>query len=142
MPYIICCRVDEQGARIVEGAPSGLAERAFHREELAADPSLRVDTEYYLANQARVGFAASPDPRAFAARMLCLVPPLMRGLAARMLWIVPSLTWEGLQCACSGWLLLSPWRGRWVQQPPRIQWGCRRGEERVHESALGRGCLL
>ena len=50
VPYIICCEVDEEGRRR-EGAPAGLAERAYHREELAANPSLRVDTEYYLANQ-------------------------------------------------------------------------------------------
>ena len=29
----------------------GLADRAHHRDELAANPNLRVDVEYYLANQ-------------------------------------------------------------------------------------------
>lgn len=49
MPYIICVEVDEEG-QPKEGS-SGLAERAYHRDELAANPALRVDVHYYLANQ-------------------------------------------------------------------------------------------
>lgn len=49
MPYIICVVLDETG-QPKEGS-SGLAERAYHREELAANQHLRVDVEYYLSNQ-------------------------------------------------------------------------------------------
>lgn len=50
MPYIICVELDEGGQQ--KEASGSLAERAFHRDELAANPNLRVDVEYYLANQA------------------------------------------------------------------------------------------
>jgi hypothetical protein len=50
VPYIICIEVDEAG-QPKEGGSSGLAERAFHREELATNSALRVDVQYYLANQ-------------------------------------------------------------------------------------------
>jgi hypothetical protein len=59
VPYIICVEVDGEG-QIRQGGPSGLAERAYHREELAANPALRVDTEYYLAHQARARFPSPP----------------------------------------------------------------------------------
>lgn len=49
MPYIICVEVDEEGQAKERG--SGLAERAYHRDELAANSALRVDVQYYLANQ-------------------------------------------------------------------------------------------
>lgn len=50
VPYIICVEVDEDG-QPKEGS-SGLAERAYHRDELATNPALRVDVQYYLSNQA------------------------------------------------------------------------------------------
>jgi DNA polymerase elongation subunit (family B) len=49
VPYIICVELDETG-QTKEGR-GGLAERAYHRDELAANTKLRVDVEYYLANQ-------------------------------------------------------------------------------------------
>ena len=58
VPYIICIEVDEAG-QPKDGGAGGLAERAYHREELAANPALRVDVQYYLANQ--VGPCASAD---------------------------------------------------------------------------------
>lgn len=54
MPYIICMEVGEDGQPKEGSAGSGgLADRAFHRDELAANPALRVDVEYYLAHQVR-----------------------------------------------------------------------------------------
>jgi DNA polymerase alpha subunit A len=50
VPYVICCRLDEGGAPLPRGSAS-LADRAFHPEEVHADPALRVDFEWYLANQ-------------------------------------------------------------------------------------------
>ncbi len=49
MPYIICVELDEDGRQ--KETTGGLADRAYHRDELAANPNLRVDVEYYLANQ-------------------------------------------------------------------------------------------
>ena len=49
MPYIICVELDEGGQQ--KESTGGLAERAYHRDELAASPNLRVDVEYYMANQ-------------------------------------------------------------------------------------------
>ena len=49
MPYIICVELDNQGQQ--KESTGGLADRAYHRDELAANPNLRVDVEYYLANQ-------------------------------------------------------------------------------------------
>lgn len=51
MPYIICVELDNQGQQ--KESSGGLADRAYHRDELAANPNLRVDVEYYLANQVR-----------------------------------------------------------------------------------------
>lgn len=51
MPYIICVELDEDGQQ--KETTGGLADRAYHRDELAANPNLRVDVEYYLANQVR-----------------------------------------------------------------------------------------
>lgn len=34
----------------------GLAERAYHPEEINANPALRVDTQYYLAQQVDSGW--------------------------------------------------------------------------------------
>ena len=51
MPYIICVELDENGQQ--KETTGGLADRAYHRDELAANPNLRVDVEYYLANQVR-----------------------------------------------------------------------------------------
>lgn len=50
VPYVICCEVDEEG-NVVPRESKGLAERAFHPEEINANPALRVDTDYYLAQQ-------------------------------------------------------------------------------------------
>lgn len=50
MPYVICVEVGEDGAALPRES-KGLAERAYHPEEVAASPSLRVDTDYYLAQQ-------------------------------------------------------------------------------------------
>ena len=49
MPYIICVELDDEGQQ--KESTGGLADRAYHRDELAANPNLRVDVEYYLANQ-------------------------------------------------------------------------------------------
>lgn len=50
MPYIICCVVNEEG-NAVQGGAKGLAERAFHPDDVNTRSDLRVDTEYYLAQQ-------------------------------------------------------------------------------------------
>lgn len=50
MPYVICIEVDESGTPITrEGAH--LAERAYSPDEIASNPRLRIDAEYYLAQQ-------------------------------------------------------------------------------------------
>ena len=51
VPYIICVELDDNGQQ--KESTGGLADRAYHRDELAANPNLRVDVEYYLANQVR-----------------------------------------------------------------------------------------
>lgn len=51
VPYIICVELDKNGEQ--KETTGGLADRAYHRDELAANPNLRVDVEYYLANQVR-----------------------------------------------------------------------------------------
>ncbi len=53
MPYIICVEVGEDGAAAGGGGSKGLAERAYHPDELRGNARLAVDTEYYLAHQAR-----------------------------------------------------------------------------------------
>lgn len=53
MPYVICCEVNEEGA-VVPTEPKGLAERAYHPEEVNANPALRVDAKWYLAQQVRM----------------------------------------------------------------------------------------
>jgi hypothetical protein len=50
VPYIICVARNEDGS-IVE-ASGGLAERAYHPEEVNGNPKLTVDVNYYLSNQA------------------------------------------------------------------------------------------
>ncbi len=50
--------LDENGQQ--RESTGGLAERAYHRDELAADPNLRVDVEYYMANQVCLS-SMSPD---------------------------------------------------------------------------------
>ncbi len=52
MPYVICVEVGENG-EVLPRESKGLAERAYHPEEVNANPTLRVDTDYYLAQQAR-----------------------------------------------------------------------------------------
>ena len=49
VPYIICVELGEDGQQ--KESTGGLADRAYHRDELAANPNLRVDVEYYLSNQ-------------------------------------------------------------------------------------------
>ena len=50
VPYVICIEVGEDGQTLPREA-KGLAERAYHPEEVKSNPALRVDTEYYLAQQ-------------------------------------------------------------------------------------------
>lgn len=54
VPYVICNNVDESG-KVLPRDSKGLAERAFHPEEINADSSLRVDAGWYLAQQVREG---------------------------------------------------------------------------------------
>ena len=49
MPYIICVPRNEDGT--AEEGASGLAERAYHPEEVNGNPRLTVDVNYYLSNQ-------------------------------------------------------------------------------------------
>ena len=53
MPYIICREADADGGLVPPsaGGGKGLADRAFHPEEVNASSALVVDTEYYLAQQ-------------------------------------------------------------------------------------------
>jgi len=63
VPYIICCEVkpeDEKdmtndaianGHASTKSGGKGLAERAYHPEELLENPNLRVDLHYYLTQQ-------------------------------------------------------------------------------------------
>jgi DNA polymerase alpha subunit A len=57
VPYVICVEVNEEGA-VLPRESKGLAERAFHPEEVNANPALRVDTDYYLAQQVGTGLGA------------------------------------------------------------------------------------
>ena len=50
VPYIICTKKAEDGS--IE-AVKGLADRAYHPEEITDNPNLAVDTEYYLSQQVR-----------------------------------------------------------------------------------------
>ncbi|PRW60975.1 DNA polymerase alpha catalytic subunit [Chlorella sorokiniana] len=50
VPYIIACEVDTEG-NVLPQESKGLADRAYHPEEINANPALRVDTQYYLAQQ-------------------------------------------------------------------------------------------
>lgn len=52
VPYIICVARGEDG-QVEEVQSKGLAERAFHPEEVNGNQRLTVDANYYLANQAR-----------------------------------------------------------------------------------------
>lgn len=49
VPYIICVPRNEDGTAGEAG--SGLAERAYHPEEVNGNPRLTVDVNYYLSNQ-------------------------------------------------------------------------------------------
>lgn len=54
VPYIICVEKeeDEDGLKATADRPSkAIADRAFHPDELAANPKLMPDLEYYLAQQ-------------------------------------------------------------------------------------------
>lgn len=50
MPYIICVEKGEDG-QVKEEQSKGLAERAYHPEEVNGNAKLTVDANYYLANQ-------------------------------------------------------------------------------------------
>jgi DNA polymerase alpha subunit A len=50
--------VNEEGV-VLPRESKGLAERAFHPEEVNANPALRVDTDYYLAQQVCGGLTLS-----------------------------------------------------------------------------------
>lgn len=50
VPYVICIQVDEAGTPLHKEG-SHLADRAYSPDELATNPSLRIDAEYYLAQQ-------------------------------------------------------------------------------------------
>lgn len=50
VPYIICVPRSEDG-QLAEKAGKGLAERAYHPEEVNGNASLTIDANYYLANQ-------------------------------------------------------------------------------------------
>ena len=52
VPYVICVEAAEDGTVSTEGG-QGIAERAYHPEEVAATSTLRPDPAYYLAQQAR-----------------------------------------------------------------------------------------
>lgn len=52
VPYIICVEKGEDGQQKAEQS-RGLAERAYHPEEVNASSSLAVDAQYYLANQVK-----------------------------------------------------------------------------------------
>ena len=58
MPYVICVEVNEEGV-VLPRESKGLAERAFHPEEVNANPALRVATDYYLAQQVCGGLTLS-----------------------------------------------------------------------------------
>ena len=49
MPYVICVEKDSEGHLIAN--KKGLAERAYHPEEINAASNLAVDAEYYLTQQ-------------------------------------------------------------------------------------------
>lgn len=59
VPYIICVELSEDGQSVAEGG-KGLAERAYHKDEVKALPRLRVDAAYYLANQVGPRLAGVP----------------------------------------------------------------------------------
>ncbi|PSC73303.1 DNA polymerase alpha catalytic subunit [Micractinium conductrix] len=50
VPYVICIEVDAEG-NVLPRETKGLAERAYHPEEVSASSTLRIDTDYYLAQQ-------------------------------------------------------------------------------------------
>ena len=49
VPYVICVERDERGQEVPKD--KGLAERAYHAEEMESNQGLAVDTEYYLGQQ-------------------------------------------------------------------------------------------
>ncbi|KAK9810187.1 hypothetical protein WJX72_006462 [[Myrmecia] bisecta] len=49
VPYIICIERGEDGKPLAHG--KGLAERAYHPDEMKENPKLAVDVEYYLTQQ-------------------------------------------------------------------------------------------
>lgn len=86
VPYIICVKKAEDGS--VEAA-KGLAERAYHPEEIADNPQLSVDSEYYLAQQ-----VPSTQPSSSTCKMLqqlCDFPQYLPWLHARTLNNAPHV---------------------------------------------------
>ena len=51
VPYVICVEVAEDGTRADGGGSKGLAERAYHVDEVRGNARLAIETEYYLAHQ-------------------------------------------------------------------------------------------
>ncbi|KAK9841868.1 hypothetical protein WJX81_008187 [Elliptochloris bilobata] len=51
VPYIICMEIGEDGSPTGGGGSKGLAERAYHPDEVRSNARLAVDNEYYLAHQ-------------------------------------------------------------------------------------------
>ena len=90
VPYIICVELDENGQQ-KEGT-GGLAERAYHRDELAANPNLRVDVEYYMANQV--------CPR------VCLDILLFCSIEGSMCCVTGFLHWRHEPCQTKGKLCM------------------------------------
>ena len=66
VPYIICVKKAEDGS--IE-ATKGLAERAYHPEEITDKPQLTVDNEYYLGQQVRISGWMGPRGASMAQRL-------------------------------------------------------------------------
>lgn len=80
VPYIICVERSEDG-QVKEQQSKGLAERAFHPEEVNGNPNLAVDANYYLANQVCnivfpesrfLGIAAFQCSKSQSSKMQCI----------------------------------------------------------------------
>ena len=92
MPYIICCRLGEDGQPLPDSAGKALAERAHHVEELRTTPGLAVDPDYYLAHQVCAQLLGSkgrwcmrPCDGCCIASSCCLAPQCLVGLASAVL---------------------------------------------------------
>ena len=63
VPYVICVGVAEDGTRADGGGSKGVAERAYHVDEVRGNARLATDTEYYLAHQVRARVAPAACER-------------------------------------------------------------------------------